>query len=108
MKAPSDILTTAQKPFTIFGMPPKLFALVAGLGVLTLMLLSTFKLKVLAFFAAGAVMIFGFYYIWKLNQEDCHVEQKVTVGFKFFKGKNERHLVAGFPQEKKTKKERAF
>lgn len=108
MKARSLILTTAQKPFTIFGMPPKLFGVVSGLGIAIFLLLTTADLKVTALLATAAFMVVGFGYIVRKNRENCHIEQHVTIGLPFFRGKSYRQLTPGLPKRKSSKKERAF
>ena len=108
MKARSLILTTAQKPFTIFGMPPKLFVIVGACGLAVFLLFTSANLKGTALIATFVVMVLGFSYIVRKNRENCHIEQLITIGLPFFKGKPYRQLIPGFPKRKPSKKERAF
>lgn len=108
MKAPSDILTSVQKPFFVFGMPFKLFGLVAGLGIMTFLILGSLKLQVLAFIMSGVVIVCGSFALRRATQRDCHVEQRILIGRPFFKGRSFRHLTPGIPRKKKPKKERAY
>ncbi|NVK20560.1 MAG: VirB3 family type IV secretion system protein [Methylocystaceae bacterium] len=108
MKAPSDIFTTIQKPFTILGVPFKLFVIVSTTGILLFLLLGSAVSKGLAFLVGLLVLFVGNYIVAQKAKEDHHMEQRLLVALPFFKGKDSRHLIPGIPNRKKSKKERAF
>lgn len=108
MKAPSDIFTTVQKPFTILGVPTKLFAIITISGVVTFLLVGSALSKGVGFLLALAIIFGGNFHVAKLVKKDPHLEQRLLIARPFFKGKATRHLIPGMPRRKRQKKERAF
>ena len=103
MKATSLIFVNVQKPLTVFGLPPALFALLVGLSALpygfcVLVGAEAFSLPSLVlFFAAGV------YYITTRNRADIHYAHLLIDASKPWKGKKARILIAGRPLDRKER-----
>lgn len=108
MKASGTIFTTIQKPFTAFGVPPKLLVLVAAAATPVYAIFIMGGLMAIALPAMLLIMVGGGVFLWRKNREDCHFEQVLLIGLPFFKGKSSRHLLCGSPKKKPYKKESAY
>lgn len=108
MKARSAIFTAVQKPFAMFGLPPKLTLVVLIPAVLLFQILLTAGLMAAGFFALVLTCAGGGLFLWRMNKRDWHMEQMLLIGLPWFKGKTTRHLISGPPVRRAKGKERPF
>ncbi len=99
MRARGFINTAIQKPFSIYGMPPKLFMLAMVFTLLFYLICSLLDFRATAFI--GSIAIFAVLAVWLFikNSKDCHFEYVFFNGRSFWKGKKTRHLIAGWPTD---------
>ena len=100
MKARSAIFTALQKPFAMFGLPPKLTLVMLIPAVLLFQILLTAGLMAAGFFALVLSCAGGGLFLWRLNKRDWHMEQMLLIALPWFKGKTTRHLISGPPKAK--------
>ena len=97
MKARAVVFTHVQRPFNIFGFPPKMVALSAfgAMAIWVLCIATGFPgAAMLVAIATMAVELAGCYV---LGKTDHHVESVFLLGTRFWRLSTRRWLVAGTP-----------
>lgn len=96
MKARSLVFVNLQKPMTIFGLPPKLMALVVGAVAVFDALLIIVGLGSVSFILSLLLLSVGVVIVYRIGKRDYHCETSLIVPNRFWSGrKSERELVTG-------------
>ncbi|WP_169624250.1 hypothetical protein [Pacificispira spongiicola] len=95
MKASAAILTSMQRPMTIFGLPPKLAGIAAGLPVPVFAVASLLGQVMVAYVSWIVLTAIALIWLWKRARADHHFETLALVPNRFWKGQKARALLAG-------------
>ena len=97
MKARAVIFTHVQRPFTVFGLAPKMVA-VAAFGTMVVWIIClVVGLAGIAMPIAVAVMAAGLAGCYFLGKSDPHVETVFLLATRFWRASSRRWLIAGAP-----------
>jgi hypothetical protein len=98
MKATSLVMVNLQKPMTVFGLPPKLMAIVVGCVAVIDALLIIVGLGSLSLVFSLAVGTVGTVIVYRIGKRDPHCETSLITPSRFWKGrKKRRELLTGKP-----------
>ncbi len=99
MRARGFVNTSIQKPFAIYGMPPKMLMLVMVFVGLFYLICSFLAFKATAFIGSIAIFVICAGWLYLKNSQDWHFEDAYFSSLSFCKGKKIRHLIAGWPTD---------
>ena len=102
MKASAAVLTSFQKPLTVFGMPFKMGAMAFGAPVPVLAVSVLLHKVVLGYVSWLGLTALALVWVWKRNREDYHFETLTLLPVQFWKGKDRRPLLAGGVSSKRN------
>lgn len=95
MKAASPILVQTQRPLTILGVAPVLFALSAGAGGAAMGLMVPLGLAAVSLPVGVGVTAVLMVRSWRRTRQDHHYDRQLLRAPRFWQGKRLRGLVAG-------------
>ena len=101
MKASAAVLTSFQKPLTVFGMPFKMGAMAFGAPVPVLAVSVLIQKVVYGYISWLVLTVLALVWVWRRNRENYHFETLTLLPGQFWKGKNRRPLLAGGVPAKK-------
>ena len=97
MKARAVVFTHVQRPFTVWGFPPKMVA-VAGFGAMIIWTICVAAgIAEAAMLASAAVMAAELAACRWLSKTDHHIESVFLLGARFWRNSPRRWLLAGVP-----------
>ncbi len=97
MKARAVVFTHVQRPFTIFGLPPKMVGVAASGAMAVWMICIAAGLAAVAQLVAAAVMALALAGCYWLAKTDHHVESVLLLSTRFWRTSSRRWLLAGSP-----------
>jgi len=97
MKARAVVFTHVQRPFNIFGLPPKMVGVAASGAMAVWMVTIAAGFAAVAQLVAAAVMVLELAGCYWLAKSDHHVESVLLLGTRFWRTSSRRWLLAGVP-----------
>lgn len=97
MKARAVVFTHVERPFTVFGLPPKM------VGIAAFVTMTVWMICIMAGFAGSAMMVaaatfaIGLAVCYWLGKSDPHVETVFLLATRFWRHSSRKWLLAGAP-----------
>lgn len=97
MKSNSTVYSLAQKPLTVFGLPPLLLVVTAASCALVFALLVVLDMLMLSLPLAVTLFVMVSAFFYRRTRQDHHYVNTLLVPPRFWRGRKVRYLIAGNP-----------